>query len=236
MKGGGLLQGLDLGLLRTIKFDSPPNPAAYEGWLSPWADDILLMWLSGISPETIARAVEPLADAYYRAKGHKSAYVKPAEIRVAIWRIYNPAPRIRMRDAKYRGWLFPVLGNILQMHDAGFSIPLIIDWIHEYQLWSPRRLDPYYCNNLKTQQIRYVLMREGRIQPRPPIVVEVEDWTEYGLVEDTLSDVEIYEDTLDCVYAAWAADREAAWRNRSRPIDMGGPRGVWIERSEWDLL
>lgn len=52
---------------------------------------------------------------------------------------------------------------------------------------------------------------------------------------EVLTDIEIYEDTLDCVYASWAAARALAWRNRSRPIDMGGPRHRWIERSEWDL-
>lgn len=204
-------------------FRELPVLAKLHGWLKPWAAQIVGMRDSGIPLETIARAIEPLVDAHYREQGQRGAVVNAEEIREALWLSDNATIPPPPREPKYTGFLYPILGKITEMYKAGYKISTIMFWVRQYQWYSERPLYGDRHTSVREANIRYALTREGLIQDKLPKPKPVP------------SDIEIYEDTHDCVYAAWSADRALAWRNRSRPIDMGGPRHRWIERSEWDL-
>lgn len=225
-----------------------PDLKACPKWLRPWAAKIVQMRADGLTPGAIAWRVEPLVDRHYREQGEKrlealksdrwslintyrppeyarGAKVSPKEVSDALWlmdagRLPDPP-----KDRKYHGFLRPFVGKILQMHAAGCGVVQIQNWVREYQ--SHVDLGAYGYHNWPPSKsnIKYVLRRE-LLPPKPPKRKKV--------VHVGPSDVEVYEDTLDCVYAGWAAEHARAWRNRSRPIDMGGPRGVWIDDLPWE--
>jgi hypothetical protein len=53
------------------------------------------------------------------------------------------------------------------------------------------------------------------------------------------NETEVWLGTEDAVYAQWVASGEAEKKTArrqvlQRPVDMGGPRDMWIEASPWD--
>lgn len=231
--------------------DPRPDLTCCPKWLSPWAAKIVQMRDEGLAPESIAWRVEPLVHRYYRDQGTRrlsalesglrglthhpheyaiGAQVSAREIVDALWLMdAGPLPP-PPDDARYIGQYREYTGKIIQMREAGCTIGEIRGWLWKHVKLTGMR-NAYYLPH--DSNIKYILRREGWVRggerlPPPPRPKRKSPAAP--------SDLEVYEDTLDCVYAAWAAEHARTWRNRSRPIDMGGPRGVWIEDLPWEAV
>lgn len=116
---------------------------------------------------------------------------------------------------RYNGYLYKVLKDIVAAYQRGYTPRQIADDLIP-------RLTGYYVSS---SMVTYILRRVGAIQdcytersPQELRRIEINarlrhpEW--YGLPEHYGMSVE----------------------SLGRPLDMGGPRDVWIEQSPWDDL
>jgi hypothetical protein len=148
----------------------------------------------------------------------------------------------RIKPERYNGYLTPWIGKIVALHDNGLSARQIAKAL-EPEIARRHDLRGYGPVHA---MVSHVLWRVGAKQTvriaRATTIPAAGDATVYPWETEWDRREAAREARWNRIVDKWLAEKTERYyerirlSNKGRPLDMGGPRDVWIERDPWSDL